>query len=92
LTACAVLAAIAPTSPRLSGLPKRRSANTKSGSALRRPPDVSSWIKWTGDRPFRGDKLLRVKFANGKISKEVLKALPYLVSTGIGAGIMEIIR
>jgi len=53
---------------------------------------VSSWIKWTGDRPFRGDKLLRVKFANGKISKEVLKALPYLVSTGIGAGIMEIIR
>ena len=26
------------------------------------------WIKWTGDRPFRGDKLLSVRFRTGKIA------------------------
>ncbi|MBB3927847.1 hypothetical protein GGR43_004043 [Sphingobium jiangsuense] len=29
---------------------------------------------WHGDRPFRGDKLLRVKFRNGRVSKDALPA------------------
>ena len=32
------------------------------------------WTKWHGDRPFRGDKLLRVRFRCGKISKDALPA------------------
>lgn len=35
---------------------------------------MSDWIPWTGDRPFRGEKLLRVKFKCGKISKDALPA------------------
>ena len=32
------------------------------------------WTNWPGTRPFKGDKIIRCKFRNGRISKEALPA------------------
>lgn len=35
---------------------------------------MNDWLTWRGLRELKGDKLVRVRFRNGKISKQALPA------------------
>lgn len=52
---------------------------------------MDEWTPWDGKRPFKGDRLIRVQYRNGVVSKQALPAKDWRGKWGAEADDWDIV-